>query len=361
MHIVQLTRDCFDTYTRFHRAMWPLHDAAGDWDVVLHKYFENPHAGLCPGSGLYAYLDGNNDICGIAGAYPMPITLNGRLYPGHMLVDWAVLPRYWTGPHHTTDLEGKFIAGTLFAEVISLPGMKFASYGSAYSQLPLGRKARKIPAVVAAAILSPVNAALLEFLHLRNYAQPSPVSATHLELPGVAFSMSPNEIPVAQPKDPNDTAYVRRDSSFWSCYFQSRNHHGGSAFCLRRNGDTGYMVCNLLECGRIRFAIVLALCINGHSLRVARHLSKCAREVLAKLNVSVVIATEADDCMRTFLNSLGKWVVRKERHWWAIPKASDSFQTEDVHWWLTSAERDAIWLPGSQTRPPENESSHRHE
>src|SRR5690348_12113162 len=110
MQIVQLNRDSFDAYTRFHRAMWPIHDAAGDWEIVLNKYFTNPHRDLCPGSGLYACIDGEHSICGIAGAYPMPVTLNGQLYPGHMLVDWAVLPRFWTGPHHTTNLQGKLVA-----------------------------------------------------------------------------------------------------------------------------------------------------------------------------------------------------------------------------------------------------------
>jgi hypothetical protein len=353
VRVVQLTLDSFDAYTRFHRALWPLHDAAGDWEIVLSKYFINPHVVLCPGSGLYACLNSNDDICGILGAYPMPITLNARLHPGHMLVDWAVLPRYWTAPHRTTNLQGKLIAGKLFAELVSLPGMKFSSYGSAYSQSPLERVAKKIPTVVAASILSPLNAALLEVLHLRNYAQPSPVSAAHFVLPGTAESMSPDELPTAHPKDPDNTAFVQRDSGFWSYYFQSRNHHGGSAFRLTRDGNTGYMVCNLLECGRIRFAILLALSIANHSVANARHLSKCAREALAKLNVSVVIATEADDCIRAFLGSLGKWVVRKDSHWWAIPKAGDSFCPEDVHWWLTSAERDAIWLPSPQTRSTE--------
>ena len=116
------------------------------------------------------------------------------------------------------------------------------------------------------------------------------------------------------------------------------------------------MVCNLLDCGRIRFAVLLALHFERQDVATARHLAKCAREALTKLNVSLVIATEADEYIRAFLNSLSRWVVRKDKHWWAIPKPDDTFRVEDVHWWLTSAERDAIWSPGLQARPAAAES-----
>ena len=148
MSIRLLTKQDAESYAGFRRGMWPVHIGAGHWEVVLAKYFDNPQVAECAGSGLYGEFTGGGEMIGCMGAYPMPITLNGTVYPGHMLVDWAVLPRYQLTP----------VAGKLFAKLMALPGRKFGSIGTAHSQTPISRRAAKIESVNAICVVKAVPA-----------------------------------------------------------------------------------------------------------------------------------------------------------------------------------------------------------
>jgi len=337
MRVETLTRDNCDAYVAFRKRMWPVHDGAGPWEIVLHKYLSNPRVESCPGSGLYACFD-NGQICGVMGAYPMPITLNSRVHPGHMMVDWAVLPEYQSKP----------IGAVLYKTLVNLPGRKFASYGTPASQRALSRAGIQIPAVAAAAVLQPIKAAALR-LYLRNFAQPSPIAGGKFSLPGRAETMTAEELTASSPADPSDTAYVQSGPDFWRSYFDCRAFNGAFALRLNRDGESGDVVMSFLEAGTVRFATLLAYRPDSPTVSAAKKLGRSLREAMRSLRVCVLIATEADGLLQTLMNTVGIYVVRKSVHWWVIPKKDDSFAPDSVQWWLTSADRDSIWAPGGLT------------
>ena len=337
MRIEKLTRESCEAYVAFRKRMWPIHDGAGSWEVVLHKYFANPRAEICEESGLYACMD-NGDICGVMGAYPMPVTVNGCVHPGHMLVDWAVLPEYQSKP----------VGAVLYGTLVNLPGRKFASYGTPTSQRALGRAGIRIPAVVGAAIIQPIKAAALQ-LYLRNNAQPSPTAAEKFCLASKAQTVGTEELEAATPRQAVDTAFVHSGPEFWKSYFECRAFNGAFALKLEHKGEVGRVVLTILESGTVRFATLLAFRPENPTVSSAKALGQAMRAALRKLGVCVLIATEADDLWRAFLSSVGFYVARKPVHWWAIPKKSDAFAPDSVRWWFTSAERDSIWAPGALT------------
>src|SRR5579864_1981231 len=145
--------------------MWPAHPSAGTWENVRLKYFLNPLADLCPGSGLYAFFE-DEDILGILGAYPMPITLNASIHAGHMLADWAVLPQHQYGR----------AAGSLWNALLAAPGRKMATIGSKAAQRIFDKRAVRIRGGTSAVvILRPMDAMLLRAQGLEYYSQPSPL------------------------------------------------------------------------------------------------------------------------------------------------------------------------------------------
>jgi hypothetical protein len=350
MRIEKLGPDSCEAYIAFRKAMWPLHDSAGHWDVVVEKYFRNTHVELCPGAGLYACTE-NGTIRGIAGAYPMPITLEGRLYPGHMLVDWAVLPDERESDDDGT-WERKVYAAKLFASVMELPGLKFGSNGTRFSQAALQRRSTRIPTCNVAALIKPAHALLLELFRLRQYSQPSPACMVPMHLPAKARSVSPDDLPNSPPANLQGTAHVWRDVTFWQQYFKCRLYNGAYALQLGRDHEVGYVVLNLLEAGRFRFANLLTLYLANASPRTAHRLGVFARKALQELGVCSLLATDADETVHAFLNGVGRYVVRRPTHWWRIPHPSDLLPVQGVRWHFTSAERDGIWWPGQQTPQP---------
>jgi hypothetical protein len=250
-----------------------------------------------------------------------------------MLVDWAVLPRLQMTP----------IAGKLWQTVVSLPGRKFASYGSRASQTSLERRAIKIPAQNAVLIVRPIGAAILRALKLTASLYPSPLCAEALDLPVGVTRCLPGELRPAIPVAAERTAYVHRGPDFWEAYCGGRHRNG--AFPLRvttRSGEAD-VVMQLLEVGRLRVGTLLALRLEPATLDAAATVGRALRAALRQLNVCVLMATEADKQMTRFLSSAGLGVMRLPCHWWVIPRPSDTFAAQDVRWWLTSADRDSHW------------------
>ena len=312
--------------------MWPTYTAAGNWETVRQKYLRNPHVRLCPGSGLYGYFQGNK-ICGIMGAYPMPVTLNGVVYPGHMSVDWAVLPLF----------QRQGITRKLYEVVVSLPGRKFASIGSRASQEAMERRGFRISAVNALAVILPLKAALLRLLHLTWYAQPSPLCGEPISLPGIATSITPEEFRSAMPPDSQGTAFVYRGPDFWQVYCEHRLQNGGFPIRLFAKDGEGDVLIKLLEVGPLRVCIVLAVYLQPSTIQCAQQLGRSFRSVLKNLKVCALMTTEPDELWAVFLKAASVWVSRSPTYWWIIPCASDSFSADEVRWWLTWADRDSHW------------------
>lgn len=325
-----LTQD-IDAYMGFRSEIWPAYSIA-DWETVTQKYFHNPHRSACPHSGLYGYFYGDK-LIGIMGAYPFPITLNGELHPGHLLVDWFLLPRFRSGP----------AAGRLFQELVALPGRKFATNGSADSQNILAKRATKIPAVDSIAVISPVRTALGKLLRLAPYAVPSSLCGRPFEMPGVAKSLPETDVPAPSPCDPTGTAFVHRGPDFWRVYFSSRVRNGAFAIQIRGKRSCGSIVMNLKEAGPARVASLLALHVDPVTPEAAREVGARFRRVLNSLQVSILLAVEADEILRHFVSSTALYCRRTPTHWWAIPRPSDTFSPDSVQWWFTLADRDSHW------------------
>jgi len=332
MEIRLLTRDDFDAYTAFREDMWPTYSVGGDWETIEQKYIRNPHVRLCPGSGLYGCFQ-SGEITGVMGAYPMPVTCEGTVHPGHLVIDWAVVPRYQRGP----------TAGLLFQELLRLPGRKYASCGTPRVEQACGNRGIRLHATLAAALLQPVRALLLERLHFRRYSLPSALCAKPFSLPGRAESIAPGELQAAEPAELAKTAFVRRDADFWRVFVSGRSRN--SALALRLFGEKcrGTAVIKLLEVGPLRHAILLAFRADPPTPEAVQELAQSLRAALRSLNVCALIATETDGNVTRCLATVGLHVVRKPTHWWAFPRSSDTFAVQDVRWWLTSAERDSHW------------------
>lgn len=327
-----LTADDCDAYAVFRNEMWPTHAAAGDWETARWKYHHNPHAAACPGSGLYGSLLGGS-LVGVMGAYPMPVTLDGVVHPGHMLVDWAILPRFQNGP----------IAGRLFETLVGLPGRKFASTGTRASQAALARRAVQLTSVEAIVLVRPLQAALVRALRLVPYAQASPRCAEPIRLEGRAEVVPLEEVRPAEPAAPAGTAYVFRGPDFWRAYATRRLQNGALALRLSATDAQADVVLRILEVGRWRFSVLLAVRMAPAAADAAGALGRSLRAALGRLGVCGMAATEADPLLRTLLRASGVHVLRRASRWWSIPKRSDAFAADEVRWWLTSADRDSHW------------------
>jgi hypothetical protein len=312
--------------------MWPTYAVGGAWETIEEKYIRNPHVRQCPGSGLHACFQ-SGEVVGVMGAYPMPITFEGTVYPGHMVADWAVLPQHHAG----------LVAGALFQEILRLPGRKYGSCGTPPSERSLSRRGIRIPAVIAAAVLQPLRAFLLERLKFRDYALPSTLSAIPFSLPGRAESMAPRELEPAAPVEIAKTAFVRREADFWDVLISGRSRNSALSLRLLGEGCHGSAVIKLLQVGPLRHAILLAFRADPPVPAAVRQLARSLRAALRALNVCAVFATEADANIALCLSIIGLHVVRKSTYWWAFPKSSDTFAVQDARWWLTSAERDSHW------------------
>ncbi|ABF40377.1 hypothetical protein Acid345_1375 [Candidatus Koribacter versatilis Ellin345] len=339
MSIRLLTKQDAEVYAEFRRSLWPVHIGAGSWDVVLVKYFDNPHVAACPGSGLYGNFSGNT-MTGCMGAYPMPITLNGSLYPGHMLVDWAVLPRLQLTP----------AAGKLFAHLLALPGRKFGSIGTTHSQTPISRRATKIESVNAICVVSPA-AALAALGGLMSSSLPAPLHLQSLPLVPGTEVCPPDAIVPQMPLDTANHAFVQRAGDFWQVYCAARNSNGSVPLRLKTPHGEATLVVSITQAGRYRFASMLTLSLQPQTAESARACGKLFRKLLLALNVSVLADTVVDDLRAEFLKAASLKVRTTPSHWWAIRKPDDTFAAADVRWWLTNAERDSHWNLREQMSP----------
>lgn len=332
MTIRQLTGLDAPLYLAFRREMWPTYAAAGDWDTVQAKYLEHPHAALCPGSGLYAAIQGDR-ILGVMGAYPMPVTYAGALHPGHMLVDWAVLPR----------AQGSPMAGRLWLSLLELPGRKFASMGSPGSQIPLSRRAVRIPSLSSFAVVRPWSAAFAKLLGLLEYARPMPVRVEALPLPAGVSIVDPETIPAPEPPGGEGQAYVHKGPDFWRAYCGHRVGTGALALRLQTDAHQAHVVLTLLSVGRIGASALRALHLSPPIPAAARRTARLLRRTLRRMNVAVLGGEEADPLIGEFLSAVGWRAKRWPTCWWSIPKPGDLFRSQDVRWWLTAADRDSHW------------------
>jgi hypothetical protein len=327
-----LTLDDVEAYADFRLAMWPCHPAAGDWESVRLKYFHNPLSLSCPGSGLYAYVD-EGKILGIMGAYPMPVTLNGGVYPGHMIVDWAVLPAHQFGP----------VTGTLWNAMMSLPGRKYSSTGTKASQTILERRATKIPAKSVIVHLRPLKALLLRALRLQGYAHPSPLLFDRATLPGgITICLDDNFI-APKPDETSNTAFVPRGRDFWDLYCAARAFNGAIPLNVATGEGNASVVIRLLECGVFRYASLMALDLQPATRSNAATAGTLLRRALLALNVAMVNAVGVDRLPHIMLKAVGRMWSTSGTYWWSIPRPTDTFLAGDVRWWLTNADRDSHW------------------
>jgi len=318
-------------YALFRRQLWPYHSGAGYWEAVEVKYYLNPLSSLCPASGLYGFFEGER-LCGIQGAYPWPVTVNGGVHPGHVLVDWAVLPA----------LRLSRVAGRLWQELVRLPGRKYGSNGSHFSQGVMQNRAAKIHVVQLVALVRPAQAAAAKLLHLYSCAHPSPFVLAKMETsPGVQL-IEGGQVRAAAPPISEKTAWICRGPDFWELYCGDRIHNG--AIPLRITSDAGEadLVLDFCESGpSFRHATLLSAQFVPYTRSCAASVGRLLRGFLRRLNVGVLFATEADAEVAALLESSAWYVRRVPTHWWAIPKDSDEFHHDDVSWWLTSADRDS--------------------
>jgi hypothetical protein len=322
-----------DAYTKFRSRMWPVHSSAGPWENVQLKYFLNPHIAQCPESGLYGYFRGSQ-ILGIIGAYPTPVTLNGTTYPGHMFVDWAVLPEHQYGP----------AAGYLWNSLLSLPGRKLATIGSGAAQRVFEKRAVRIRSGTRAiAVLRPWDTAMLRFQGTEGYAAPSPLVFERISLPrGVQIKIAESFQPQS-PFKPANTAYVVRDRDFWSVFCSGRLYNGAAPVSMQTPLGEAQVVMRLLETGRLRYAILMAQQFAPATIDNARNAGALLRDMLREVGVAMVRVIDVDELTSALIRSLSSIVFRRESAWYGLRRPSDTFQIEDVRWWLTHADEDSHW------------------
>lgn len=318
-------------YALFRRQLWPYHSGAGHWEALEVKYYLNPLSSDCPESGVYGCFEGER-LCGIMGAHPFPVTLAGVVYPGHLLVDWAVLPEFRLS--RTT--------GRLWYELLQLPGRKYGSHGSPGTQRPLQNRAAKIGAVQCVGLIRPIHAIAAKFLHVYNYKYPSPFFLDQLETtPGVQL-IEGRQVRSAAPPVSETTAWVHRGTDFWELYCSARIFNGAIPLRIRSEDGEADLVLDFCETGpSFRYATLLSAQFVPYTPGCARSVGRLLGRFLGRLNVSLIIATEADAELTALVNSAAWHVRRVHTHWWVIPKESDTFRHDSVSWWLTSAERDS--------------------
>jgi hypothetical protein len=331
MPIQRLTSANQAEYATFRAQLWPFHAAAGPWEAAEVKYNLNPLSSICPGSGLYGYFEGER-LCGIMGAHPWPVTVNGVVYPGHVLVDWAVLPA----------LRLSRVTGHLWYELLGLPGRKYASDGAQAAQRTLQNRGKKIGAVQSFALIRPIRASAAKLLRFANYSFPGPFLIDKIEpYKGVQF-IDGGQVRAAGPPILDKTAWINRGSDFWDFYCRARIYNGAIPLRIRSAAGEADLVIDFCETGPFfRFATLMSAQFVPYTQTCAASVGRLLRGFLKRLNVCVLIATEADAELSAFIKHLAWYVHRVSARWWSIPKDSDTFPHDSVSWWLTSADRDS--------------------
>ena len=323
-----------DLYRDFLGAMWPVYGAAGDWDTVVMKFGHNPHNALCEGSALYGAFH-ENTILAVAGAYAMPVLVKGRLHPGHVICDWAVIPRY--------KLSGAF--GLLFKTLLALPGRKYVSSGNEHAQGLMVNRAVRIRNRGSLTVLDPLMIALAKLTKVRAFALPAPF---HMEefnnaIAGMGQSLSPPKLREYHPGDTDNVAFVPRWGDFWSVYCRYRHLNGAVCFRIKSGSADAEFVVAFTQAGRFRFADVLATSFFPPCPENGQAAGRSVRRLMRKLGVSLVSCEGTDPILTPFLNGLGGFCRFAETTWWSVPKEDDAFSANDVEWRLAQADRDSHW------------------
>jgi hypothetical protein len=295
------------------------------------KYLLNPLTSLCPESGLYGYFQGEQ-LCGTMGAYPMPVTLNGTVHPGHSIIDWSVLQDFRFSP----------VAGRLWNELVRLPGRKFASNGNEFSQGPMQKRGVKINAVQSFGLIRPLRAVGAKFLRLYKSSYPSPFLTSQLEPYRGVEVIDAGQVRAAVPPVSEKTAWIDHGPEFWKLYCSARIYNGAIPLRIRSDQGEADLVMTIWETGEVfRTATLLSAHFVPYTPICAASVGRVLGGFLKRLNATVLYATEADAELTKLVENASYYVRRIPTYWWAVPKASDLFAYDSVSWWLTSAARDS--------------------
>ena len=259
---------------------------ADNWETVALKYFENPDIDLCPGSGIYACFE-NDRICGVQAAYPFPVVKDGVSIPATC---WSIGVRL----DKTREKGPAFravVAGKLFMTLKDLPGRKYASYGSEASQRAYRGRAKRIPVNVAAAILSPMKAALLELLGLRAFVTASEVPA-QIKVNGATVEVLRGmDLMEFHPTPPEGAVHAYHSPEFWKTLGVYSHSTGAVLLRIHHKGISADFMLRVQAAGKLRVALLLSTAFE-----------KRDNSSIAAIGQSIEEGPKANRCMRAICN-----------------------------------------------------------
>jgi len=339
MRIERLGRDrtSVEGYVRFQQKFWPDRFGADTWEALLLKYFDHPDADCCPGSGIYACMEGD-EILGVQAAYPFPVVKNGTRYAGHMLVDWGALQDKDKGP-----LFRAAVGGQLFRTLVELPGRKYASIGSPDAMRNLACRATRIPSVFSVTLLSPVKAALVRYAKLSSVVRPISLCTALKVASGKVEVLTGADLEGFQPTPPDGTFSVYHSPEFWRALGLARRTTGAVRLKLGTDVTLGEFILQVKGSGNLHLATLLSSRFESEDQTAIRKMGRILSETLQKWNVCALFATESDIRVSRLLRAVSLFRRAHPSEWWSIPRPSDTFAATEVKWWLTGAERDGAW------------------
>ena len=332
-------RSSVEAYVRFQQRLWPDRFGADSWEALLLKYFDHPDAECCPGTGVYACMEGD-EILGVQAAYPFPVIQSGTLYGGHMLVDWGALAldEKGRGP-----LLRAAVGGKLFRTLLKLPGRKYGSTGSSDAMKALALRATRIPSTFSIAILSPLRAALFHYASLSWIARPIPICELRKLRSGAVAILSGADLGGFEPTPIEGAVRVHHSREFWRALGNARRTTGAIRLKVGTDYAQAEFILQIKGSGQLRHAVLLSAHFEEEGRREIEKLGRVLREALREWKVCTFFAIEADTRISRLLRALSPWRRHYPSEWWSIATPSDTFAATDVKWWLTGAERDGVW------------------
>jgi hypothetical protein len=315
-----------EAYGRFRRKVWPLHPVCGAWDSVRFKYFSHSQSHLCPESGLYAYISGDQ-ILGVMGALPFPLTIAGQINPGHIIVDAVV----------SLEFQHLSIAGFLFYKVKNLPGVKVASYGSPDSQSLLKKRAQLIPSQEVKLVFRRKSHWILNRIGSLGDAYPAPIHWDEFPFDDEIMPYRFNLDDILERKGRNSLIFVDRDNEFWKAHCDHRMETGCLVIKIAIDESFGAVALRVEQVANYRVAHLLDVVIP-HDRTVEMALK--FRQFLDSLNVISLRIDVGDPDIRQLAEAIGGKAVYYDSHWWHIPKLTDPEEMRSCHWRLKLADRD---------------------
>lgn len=312
-------------YEEFRREMWPLHPVCGCWENVRAKYLEHPQADSCPGTGLYAFFK-KERILGVIGVLPFPITISDKQYPGHILVDWAVLRRF----------QSFGIAGFLWEKATSIPGAKLGSSGLPDSQDALARRAIRLNSTEAQCILRPIPYWIYRRYFLQNAQQPAPYHIDQIPL-GNNFTEYDFEIHNALDEiNPSKLTRVHRGAEFWKPH-RHRRLETGTLILSFKDDPRNALVLKIDQIGSLGVVHVLELVLHPDSIL---EVAIAFKELCKRIGAVLVRMIVSDDSSEAFLSALKLRSKRYPSHWWLIRNVESDSDVTFTEWRFTLADRD---------------------